>query len=182
MSQRRVLFAAAAIVATSLTPAVADDAASRVGTQEVAGSCGYVGVTTLTGQIQYTFGGEARARSTDPTTIQPIGTRAICTLISPAQGLPGELPTISQTTETRMSGAVAVTPLAQTSPWPLRPVRICVSGDAQYGPVPAERTLGMACTTSSITPDGTGGGGGAGAGTPFAGWVCAGTDDTTVCV
>ena len=140
------------IVATTESLTTARGDSSHIGTTELAGKCAYVGVTTLTGQIQFAFGGATESYSTIPASVQPIGTRATCTLISDQQPIPGSPPTVSMVTDIRMSGAAAATPPALTPPWPLRPVRICVSGDAQYGPTPADRTLAQICTTAAITP------------------------------
>ena len=178
MSVRKMLLAASALSLISLAvPAGADYAGvntqfagsvtastedvvdvsgddSEIGSLELAGKCAYVGVTTLTGGIQFVIGGAATSYSTVPLSVQPVGTRVTCTLRSPAQGIPGEEGPLSHSTEIRMAGAAAVTTPAQTVPWPLRPVQICVSGDAQYGPAPAEEFLAEVCTTSAIVSGG----------------------------
>lgn len=115
-------------------------------TPDISGSCQYTGATTLTGQIQFMFGGGTTSYSTEPTSIQAVGTRATCTLMSPPQGIPGEPGLLSMSTDIRLSGSVAVTMPALTPPWPLRPVDICVSGDAQFGPAPRSVTLAEVCS------------------------------------
>ena len=139
--------AGAGVLCTNLPGGSASrgDSSDRIGSQELAGKCAYVGVTTLTGQIQFAFGGATESYSTEPASIQPIGTRATCTIKSPPQGLPGELGLLTQVTDIRLSGAVAAAPPGMTPPWPLRPVLICVSGDAQYGPTPKEKVLTQTC-------------------------------------
>lgn len=129
-----------AATAVDLGPSRGDDA--RVGSVELSGKCAFVGVTTLTGQIQFVFSGATESYSTVPASAQSIGTRAQCALYSLRQGLPGETGDLSQFTDIRLSGNAAATPPAVTPPWPLRPVLICIAGDAQFGPVPAEKELG----------------------------------------
>lgn len=139
-------FAGAVVASTESLSATGRGDESHVGTMEMSGKCEYVGVTTLTGQIQFVFGGTTTSYSTVPASSQSIGTRATCTMISPQQpGVPGSPPTLTLTTDIRLSGNAAVTVPALTPPWPLRPVTICVSGDAQFGPAPGERTLGQNC-------------------------------------
>ena len=126
---------------------------SDAGALQLAGKCAYVGVTTPEGQIRFAFTGETASYSTVPESAQSVGTRATCTLISPRQPqVPDSPPTLTLITDIRLGGSVAATVPALTDPWPLRPVRICVSGDAQFGPIPAQKTLKRACTTEAVTP------------------------------
>ena len=118
----------------------------------MSGKCAYVGVTTIDGKIQFVFGGETTSYSAVPTSIQSVATRATCTIVSPAQGLPGEMGTLTMSIDIRAAGPAAATPPGVTDAWPLRPVRICVSGDAHFGPIPAETTLPLACSDTAVTP------------------------------
>jgi hypothetical protein len=113
-----------------------------VSAEQVSGVCSFTGQTTLTGQRQYHFGGQAVASSASQS--QPELTVVKCTLISPAQGLPGERPTLVAEFEIGCPGPVCVTASTVTN-WPVRPVVICISGYARFGPMPS--------VEKSIQPD-----------------------------
>ena len=108
------------------------------GCENLTGKCTYAGVTTTDGRIQFVFGGTAISYSRSAS--QPMATQVNCRLISPHQpGVPDSPGTFVQSTSTALAGAVAATVPQLTAELPLRPVRICVSGLAVFGPVvPAE--------------------------------------------
>lgn len=171
MSIRKTL-AVLAVVMTTVVPAQADEglgvatqfagsivssseallpgSSDSLGSEQVTGQCTYAGQTTLTGgQMQYEYGGEAVATSTSLS--QPELTVIKCTLISPKQGLPGE-----QDTLTASFGDVACPGGACASAglvvgWPVRPVKVCISGYAIFGPTPVvTKTIAPACKTSTL--------------------------------
>lgn len=117
-------------------------------TKGVVGSCHYVGVTNVSGGINYTFFGQAHSWSADVN--QPELTDIKCTLISPAQGLPGEPATLTASCEAALPGPVAACVGTATN-WPLRPVKICVDGYAIFGPFPVEtRYITHRCKSASL--------------------------------
>lgn len=178
MSVRTTMLAAAALCLSLQPGAIAGTGA--VGGHSLNGECSFnLSNVTLGGLAQYTFGGSMTSYSTVPASIQSIGTRATCTLISPTQpGVPGSPPTLSMSTDIRLSGPVAVTPPATTPLWPFRPTIVCVSGDAQFGPTPSEETMPQFCSGSLLPTRGPGGGG-----SSTAGWIaCVDADGSTVCV
>ena len=173
MSARKMLVATAAIgLSMSLAvPASSDEglgvgtfageviamtgSVTSVRTVEIVGKCAYVGATTLTGLVQFAFSGETVSYSTVPNSPTPVGTRATCTLISPHQpSVPNSPPTLTMSTDNRLSGAVAATAPAVTQPWPMRPVAICVSGEALYSPAPVTRVLDQVCSDAALSPVG----------------------------
>jgi hypothetical protein len=118
------------------------------GAEQVSGQCTYTGQTTVSGQMQFQFGGEAAASSTSQS--QPELTVVKCTLVSPAQGLPGERPTLTAEFEVGCPGPVCATASTVTN-WPVRPVVVCISGKAAFGPVPfVEKSIQPACKTSTL--------------------------------
>ena len=102
----------------------------------LAGRCSYTGQPSLTGaNMQYEFGGEAASSSTSQS--QPEVTAIQCRLVSPAQGIPGERPTLTaDTPSVACPGAVCATGGVPVSGWPVRPVGICITGFAVFGPTP----------------------------------------------
>jgi hypothetical protein len=186
MPTRPILFVSAFCFLVAVSPISAAD--HRIGSLGLLGECGYVGVTTLSGQIQYTINGTMTSFSSVPTSVQPLATRVICTLISPQQPFSGSPPTLIWEINARISGNTSATVFdPNTSPttpaWPPRPVTICVSGDGEFGPDPQLASMHQICSDTAITPrrdDHTG----AGAQTDATGWVvgCAGNASTLVCV
>ena len=116
--------------------------------ERVTGECTYTGQTTTDGLMQYEFAGTAHATSTS--TSQPEVTDVTCTLTSPAQGLPGELPTQTASFEVLCPLGNCGTASTVTG-WPVRPVVVCVDGYALFGPTPVlRRDITHACKTSTI--------------------------------
>ena len=167
MSVRQSLFAAASALAAAAfaMPAHAANgigvsttfggqviSTSEPGGEEfVAGRCTTSGQTSLTGAtMQYEYGGEAVATSTSQS--QPEVVAIQCTLVSPPQGIPGERPTLTATTPSvACPGAVCATGSVPVTGWPVRPVQICITGFAVFGPTPVVQThIRPACSTSTI--------------------------------
>ena len=132
----------------STTASLTGPNTNSIGAENVAGQCTYTGQTTLTGQMQYQYAGEAAASSTSVS--QPEVTDVKCTLISPAQGLPGEMPTLSTSFEALCPLAACVS-AGTVSGWPVRPVIVCVDGYSLFGPTPVVRKdVPHACKTSTL--------------------------------
>ena len=170
MSIRKTL-AVLAVVVTTVVPAQADEglgvatqfagsivsssealpagSSDSLGSEQVTGQCTYAGQTTLTGgQMQYEYGGEAVATSTSVS--QPELTVVKCTLISAAQGLPGEQGTLTDSFEVACPGPACATAKV-VGGWPVRPVKVCVSGYAIFGPAPVvTKNITPACKTSTL--------------------------------
>jgi hypothetical protein len=120
---------------------------ASVSAEQVAGLCSYTGQPTVSGGVQYQLSGSAAASSTSQA--QPEFTDVKCTLTSPAQGLPGEMPTQTTSFETAcpLSACASATTV---SGWPPRPVVVCVDGYAIFGPTPViGRDIRHACVTSA---------------------------------
>ena len=135
-------------VVVSTSEALVGPSANGIGAEQVAGQCTYTGQTTPNGRMQYQYGGEAVASSTSPS--QPQLTDVKCTLTSPAQGVPGELPTQTTSFEAACP-LVACVSAGIVTGWPVRPVQVCIDGYAIFGPTPV-RTASIihACKTSTI--------------------------------
>jgi hypothetical protein len=123
-------------------------AASAAGSESVAGWCTFTGSTTPDGLMQYAYGGRAVATSTSAR--PPEETVLTCTIESPAQGLPGEAPTLTRSITVAGVGPTAAA--ADTTPaWPVRPVRVCVSGYAVFDPVmPVQVPIDEQCRASTV--------------------------------
>lgn len=142
MSRRALLVGALAVVLCA--PIARADA----GSEDVAGWCTFTGTTTPTGELQFAYGGRAVASSTGARV--PDTTVVTCTLESPAQGLPGEQPTLTQSITVASPGATAAA-ADTTPPWPVRPVRVCVSGYAVFDPVtPVQVDIAEQCRSSTL--------------------------------
>ena len=124
---------------------------NTIGDEQVAGRCTFTGQTSLSGAtMQYEFAGEAVATSTSQS--QPEVTAIKCTLVSPAQGIPGERPTLTfDSPDIACPGFACATGQVQISGWPVRPVKACITGFAVFGPTPVvQRDIIPACSTSTI--------------------------------
>ena len=129
---------------TSYTGSVA--ATTAGGPTGMAGRCSYAGRASGDG-IRFAFGGEVAAYTAVSASYRVVTTRVVCTLVSPYQpGVPGSPPTLTMRLDVLQPGSVASTQPAVTPPWPARPVRVCVAGDARYGPVHATGVLDEACS------------------------------------
>jgi hypothetical protein len=135
-------------VATQLAGVTSASDSALATAQQVLGACWYLGQTTVSGLMDFRYGGSAVATSAG--IAQPQITDVKCTLISPAQGVPGEEPT-------RTASFDAACPLgsctanATVAGWPVRVTVICVDGSAVFGPVPAKTvSIVHACRTSSL--------------------------------
>ena len=116
--------------------------------EQVTGACSYTGQTMLDGTLQFEYAGEAIA--TSATQSQPELTDVMCTLTSPAQGLPGEEPTRTASFEVACPLYACATASAVTG-WPVRPVQVCVDGWSIFGPTPVKTVqIIHACKTSTI--------------------------------
>jgi hypothetical protein len=92
--------------------------------------------------MQYQLGGVIASSSTSQS---PEFIAIRCALISPAQGLPGERPTLTAEFEAECPGSMCAGANTVTD-WPVRPVVICISGYARFGPVPfVEKYIQPAC-------------------------------------
>ena len=153
MAVRMVLggcLAAALSLALPSSADVYDDVVSAAaqGTEDVTGWCTFSGTTTPEGDLQFAYGGHAVATSTGAR--PPEATVITCTLESPAQGLPGEEPTKDASVSVAGPGAVSAA-AGTTPPWPVRPVRICVSGYAVFDPImPVQVDIPEQCRWSTI--------------------------------
>jgi hypothetical protein len=116
--------------------------------EAVSGACTYAGQTTPDGLMQYEYGGWAASSSTSLS--QPELTDVQCSLSSPAQGLPGELPT--QTVSFEVACPLYTCATASLVPaWPVRPVVVCVDGYTVFGPTPVKTvSIIHACKTSTV--------------------------------
>jgi hypothetical protein len=142
MSLRAILAGALVAAATLASPA------SAAGADDVAGWCTFTGTTTPDGLLQFAYGGHAVATSTSG--LPPTQTVLTCTIESPAQGLPGESPTLTHSVTAGSPGA-AVAVAETTPPWPVRPVRVCASGYAIFGPVdPLEVAMAEECRWATL--------------------------------
>lgn len=119
------------------------DAAAEV----VSGLCTYTAQPNLDGTRSYAFDGVATSVSTSAA--QPELTDVKCTLTSPAQGLPGERPTLSASCEIALSGSVSTCEdTTDARAWPARPAVLCIDGYAIFGPVPVlSKSLIHVCTS-----------------------------------
>lgn len=134
------------VVSTSLDPLATGTA---IANQWVSGDCNFMGVTRGSG-IQYTFGGHAVASSRD--TKQPQYTELECTITS-LRGPSDPLPDQSVTVNLGFGGPVSVVPPTETPVWPLRGVKICISGRAIFGPVdPVEVQIPPSCKSTALLP------------------------------
>ena len=135
-------------VIVSQSEALVGPSASSIAAELVVAMCSYTGQTTPTGTMQYQYAGEAVAISTSQS--QPELTVVKCTLTSPAQGLPGEQPTLSTSFEAACPLAACVAAGTVTG-WPVRPVESCVDGYAIYGPTPVKTVFVIhACKSSTL--------------------------------
>lgn len=134
----RAAFACCLALALPVIPAGATPVADQV-----SGWCAYTGTMTADGRLAIAYGGYTVANAAADG-LPPAQTVVTCSVESPAQGLPGEEPTLRETVTVGMPGATAVA-AATTPPWPLRPVRVCVSGRAVFGVLPP-RTASLAET------------------------------------
>jgi len=157
MSPRKVV-AAAVVALAYAAPAYADDYHAGVsfdyvgtvfsasadvtvdvhtpGNQNVGAHCTFYGQTGLNGGFDFQYAGEAVSTSTS--VIQPMLTDVKCTLISPAQGLPDEQPTLTASFEVACPLYACAT-ASTVSTWPQRPVIVCVDGYGIFGPTPVVR-------------------------------------------
>ena len=135
----------------SMSEDLTPNSESTIGEEYVAGDCNVNGERRHDGSgMSYTFGGEAVATSTSQS--QPEVTAVKCTLISPAQGIPGERPTLTrESLDVACPGAACSTGYLGFSGWPIRPVKICITGFAVFGPTPAvQKNIIPACSTNTI--------------------------------
>jgi hypothetical protein len=133
------------VVATTFDPGSTTASPSN---QWVSGDCNFEGATRGSG-IEYVFGGHAVASSRD--TDQPQYTELTCT-ISSLQGPGDPVPTQSMSVNIGFGGAASVA-AGQTPVWPLRAVKICISGYAIFGPVTTVRVdIQTSCKTSALVP------------------------------
>ena len=149
----------------SMSEDLTPNSENTVGAEQVAGWCRVTGQTSLNGAtMRYEFGGEAVASSTSQS--QPEVTSIQCELISPAQGIPGERPTLSAkspsaacpgpvcntgSVETHCPGPVCVSGDVVVSGWPVRPVKACITGFAVFGPTPVvQADIIPACSVSTL--------------------------------
>lgn len=147
MRAPRLLLAATAIGMsfTLTTPAHADAIVNDLaGT--VTGRCTYAGAT-VSGGMQFVFGGAATAITGDPAQPQTV---IYCSLVSEAQGLPGELPTlVASFTNSCPGGSCAGVGTSEV--WPMRPVEICVAAFASpIGEAPAPAAVEQTCQAAAL--------------------------------
>ena len=163
MSVRTALVAAIAAAASLTMPASAEDigvATSFAGfvlssssdlptldKEGIVGVCAFAYVPDRTSEMRYAVTGMAAAYSTD--TSQPMYTELTCTLTSPAR--PDD-PVATKEVSVTYGAPLPVAPVAATTPaWPVRPVRICISGYALFGPVsPVTVNLPNACRDTAV--------------------------------
>ena len=121
---------------TSSSEDFTPDSEGTIGGEFVAGRCTYSGQTSPTGATtQYEFGGEAVSSSTSQS--QPELTAIQCRLVSEAQGIPGERPTLTaDSPSVACPGLACATGGTPVLGWPVRPVKICITGFAVFGPTP----------------------------------------------
>lgn len=141
-------------VATGLalaSPATAGDSvsgAALLASDDVVGKCTYAGFTHPSGGAEYVFGGTATGTAAGGS--PPALVAMTCTLVSPAQGIPGEQPELRAST-TCHPGPVCSVPPGTAGPWPLRPVLICVSGSVAFGPAdPVVEEIPATCTAAPL--------------------------------
>lgn len=170
MSVRKVI-AAVAVVASFAVPAYAEEGIgvnvqfagsvfsssedvtarnkNNPGAEQVNGECYYYGHLTPQGAMQYEFGGQAVATSTSQS--QPELVVLECTLVSPAQGLAGERPTLTVKAGPIGCPGAACVIGGTVAGWPVRPVYVCIDGSATFGPFPVvEKQIKHACKSQPL--------------------------------
>lgn len=121
---------------------------SSLGGESCGAWCGYSGGTNATGGWDYEFSGAIVGVSA--TQSPPELADLKCTLMSPAQGLPGERPTLSASCEIAL-GSAASECWSGVVGWPARPVVLCVDGYVIFGPMPVlTKTVIHSCKASSL--------------------------------
>ena len=111
---------------------------------EVAGRCAYAGSTGADATMRFVFGGSAIV----PPGIDPPDVVVVtCELVSPAQGIPGEVPE-QRASVTCEPGPVCAIPPGVAGPWPMRPVFVCATGFAVFGSEVED--LAPACTDDPV--------------------------------
>lgn len=119
------------------------------GAEQVNGECYYYGQLNRQGLMTFEFGGQAVATSTSQS--QPELTALECTITSPAQGLPGERPTLSISTGLIGCPGPVCAIGGTVDNWPVRPVVVCISGYAEFGPFPLVRAnIRVGCKTKPL--------------------------------
>ena len=149
MSGWKALLAAATIGLALATPAGADSGildGVDLESSDIVGKCTYNGRTDSGNALQFVFGGAAVVAVTNTT--PPDVLAVTCDLISPAQDIPGEEPTLRASLTCQPGPGACVTSPGLAGPWPMRPVLICISGYTITGS--AVTPLPGACNTAPL--------------------------------